>query len=195
MLAFFLALGWPWLEASTFIVLRKGISKAVTEIDGTTLVVKDWILGDECPVGTVLHVASFKCGILLVGEGPPLFGFALFKDAFALGVFSADGFTEMGLGIRIHFMVSVREVGAEAVLEVTGRAIDKVSAELWVGKDLLPVSNAVLVAAINKRLGLFLGPLVLVSARPLGWATRERGSGIGCRRGSQSGGCLFSCWV
>ncbi len=116
-------------------------------------------------MGAVLLVACAESGVLFRGERSSLLGLALFKDALSLGVPSSDRLAQMGLGVGIHLVIGVGEVGSESILEITRRrSVAKEARKRWIGEDLFPVSHAVLVASIDECLRLFGRPTVLLAS-------------------------------
>lgn len=157
-------LGWTWFEASTFIVVWESVAKAIAEVNGSSLTIEDGVLCDECPVRAVLLIACTEGGVLVKRERAALFGLALFKDAFALGVSTSNGFAEMRLCIGIHFVIGIRKVGSETILEITCCPVREERRELWIRENLFPASHAMLVASVDECLRLFGRPSMLLTS-------------------------------
>lgn len=107
--------GVAGLVAGSLVEVGEGVSKAVAEIGGATvLVLEDGILDDGGPDGAVLLVASSERTVLVFGERTTFLAAGLFEDGATVWEGGTDLAGEMGLGVGIVFLVCIGEVGTEA---------------------------------------------------------------------------------
>ncbi len=161
-------LGGTWLETGSLVVFWESIAEAITQVDSAPLPVEDRVLGYQSPVRSILLIACSKCRIFLGVKGRLSFVFPFSKILLPSEIATSDCFTKMCLGIRIHLVIGVGEVGAESILEITCSSVREEGRKLWIGKDLLPISDAMLVAPIDECLRFFGGPPVLLTALSFG---------------------------
>lgn len=103
------------LVACGLVELREGVTEAIAEVCGATiLLLEDGVLDDGGPYGAVPLVAGLEGAVFFLGKGPTLLGAGLFEDGTAVWEGGSDLAGEMGLCVGVMLLVRVGEVGAKA---------------------------------------------------------------------------------